>query len=157
MIKAVTSIRGQSIITIEGRGMLGVPGVAARAFGSVAATGTNVILISQASSEQSICFAVPISKSAAVVGALERTFASEIQNRDIDRIWGSDEMVIVTVVGSGMRHTPGVAGRIFSSLGERLVNVVAIAQGSSEVAISLVVEAGAAEMAVRVLHGLIGN
>ena len=157
VIKAVTSIRGQSIITIEGRGMLGVPGVAARAFGSVAATGTNVILISQASSEQSICFAVPISKSAAVVGALERTFASEIQNRDIDRIWGSDEMVIVTVVGSGMRHTPGVAGRIFSSLGERLVNVVAIAQGSSEVAISLVVEAGAAEMAVRVLHGLIGN
>ncbi len=157
VIKAVTSIRGQSIITIEGRGMLGVPGVAARAFGSVAATGTNVILISQASSEQSICFAVPISKSGTVVRALEKTFASEIQNRDIDRIWGSDEMVIVTVVGSGMRHTPGVAGRIFSSLGERRVNVAAIAQGSSEVAISLVVEAAATEAAVRVLHGLIGS
>ena len=157
VIKAVTSIRGQRIITIEGRGMLGVPGVAARAFGAVAATGTNVILISQASSEQSICFAVPAVKSAAVVGALERAFASEIRNRDIDRIWGSDEMVIVTVVGSGMRHTPGVAGRIFSSLGDHRVNVVAIAQGSSEVAISLVVEAASTEAAVRVLHGLIGS
>ncbi len=157
VIKAVTSIRGQSLITIEGRGMLGVPGVAARAFGAVAATGTNVILISQASSEQSICFAVPISKSGAVVRALEKTFAAEIQNRDIDRIWGSEEMVIVTVVGSGMRHTPGVAGRVFSGLGERQVNVVAIAQGSSEVAISLVVEAPAMEAALRVLHSLIGG
>ncbi len=157
VIKAVTSIRGQSMITIEGRGMLGVPGVAARAFGAVAATGTNVILISQASSEQSICFAVSSSKSAAVVRALDQAFASEIQNRDIDRIWASDELVIVTVVGSGMRHTPGVAGRIFSSLGDRQVNVVAIAQGSSEVAISLVVEATSSDSAVRVLHGLIGN
>jgi len=153
-IKAVTAISGQTLMTVEGRGMLGVPGVAARAFGSVAATGTNVILISQASSEQSITFAVPSKSGELVRRALEETFAAELQDRDIDRIWCSDEAVIVTVVGSGMRHTPGVAGRVFSALGENGINVIAIAQGSSEVAISLVVDNRDRERAVRVLHGL---
>jgi len=157
VIKAVTSIKGECLITIEGRGMLGVPGVAARAFAAVAATGTNVTLISQASSEQSICFAVPTARSESVVQALEKAFASELRARDIDRIWASSEMVIVTVVGSGMRHTPGVAGRVFSVLGDRKVNVIAIAQGSSEVAISLVLEAKDLELAVVGLHSLIGK
>ncbi len=157
VIKAVTSIKGECLITIEGRGMLGVPGVAARAFAAVAATGTNVTLISQASSEQSICFAVPTVRSLIVVNALEKAFASELNARDIDRIWASSEMVIVTVVGSGMRHTPGVAGRVFSVLGDRGVNVIAIAQGSSEVAISLVLEAKDLESAVVGLHSLIGK
>ena len=136
--------------------MLGVPGVAARAFSAVAATGTNVILISQASSEQSISFAVPSSRSGQVVAALESTFVDELRNRDIDRVGKSDEVVIVTVVGSGMRHTPGVAGRVFKALGDGNVNVVAIAQGSSEVAISLVVEAQDMELAVQRVHDLIG-
>jgi aspartate kinase len=157
VIKAVTSIKGECLITIEGRGMLGVPGVAARAFAAVAATGTNVTLISQASSEQSICFAVPTGRSQVVVSALEKAFAAELYARDIDRVWASSEMVIVTVVGSGMRHTPGVAGRVFSVLGDRRVNVIAIAQGSSEVAISLVLEAQDLESAVVGLHGLIGT
>ncbi|GAB4243070.1 MAG: aspartate kinase [Acidobacteriota bacterium] len=155
VIKAVTSIRGQRLITIEGRGMLGVPGVAARAFSAVAATGTNVILISQASSEQSICFAVPSGQADRVVKALEKTFATELADRDIDRIWSTDEVVIVTVVGSGMRHTPGVSGRVFGALGDAGVNVIAIAQGSSEVAISMVIDAADAEKAVRALHALI--
>lgn len=155
VIKAVTSIRGQRLITIEGRGMLGVPGVAARAFSAVAATGTNVIFISQASSEQSICFAVPSGQAERVVKALEKTFATELADRDIDRIWSTDEVVIVTVVGSGMRHTPGVSGRVFSALGEAGVNVIAIAQGSSEVAISMVLDAADAAKAVRALHSLI--
>jgi aspartate kinase len=154
-MKAVTAIRGQSLITIEGSGMLGVPGVAARAFGAVAETGTNVILISQASSEQSISFAVPFPSAHDVVLALEKAFASELSNREIDRIWASDESVIVTVVGSGMRHTPGVAGRVFSALGEERVNVVAIAQGSSEVAISMVIDSADMEHAVRTLHSLV--
>lgn len=156
VIKAVTSIRGQNLVTIEGRGMLGVPGVAARTFSAVAATGTNVILISQASSEQSICFAVPHDRSRTVVHALEECFATELRNRDIDRIWSSEEVVIVTVVGAGMRHTPGVAGRVFTALGSCEVNVIAIAQGSSEVAISLVVDSKDMEAAVRSLHRLIG-
>ncbi len=155
VIKAVTAIQKQRLVTIEGRGMLGVPGVAARAFGAVASTGTSVPLITQASSEQSICFAVPSETATTVTSALEETFAHEIEDNDIDRVWCTDDISIVTVVGAGMRHTPGVAGQVFSRLGEDNVNVLAIAQGSSEVSISLVVDARDTEHAVRALHGLI--
>jgi bifunctional aspartokinase / homoserine dehydrogenase 1 len=154
-IKAVTAIRGLQLITLEGRGMLGVPGVAARTFGTVAATGTSVPLISQASSEQSICFAVPAESTRGVLSALQHTFAHEIANRDIDRVWATDEVAIISVVGAGMRSTPGVAGRIFQSLGEKEVNVIAIAQGSSEVSISLIVDAADTRKAVQALHTLI--
>jgi bifunctional aspartokinase / homoserine dehydrogenase 1 len=154
-IKAVTAIRSLSLVTVEGRGMLGVPGVAARTFGAVAATGTSVPLISQASSEQSICFAVPIDSSARVIQALEATFAAEIARRDIDRVWATEEVVIVSVVGDKMRSTPGVAGRVFAALGDNKVNVIAIAQGSSEVSISLIVDAADTTRAVRALHELI--
>ena len=157
VIKAVTAIRKQRLVTIEGRGMLGVPGVAARAFGAVASTGTSVPLITQASSEQSICFALPAEAASSVVSALEGTFAREIEDNDIDRVWSTDEVSIITVVGAGMLHTPGVAGQVFSRLGEEDVNVLAIAQGSSEVSISLVVDARDTENAVKALHGLIVN
>jgi aspartate kinase len=155
VIKAVTAIQKQRLVTIEGRGMLGVPGVAARAFGAVASTGTSVPLITQASSEQSICFAVPSETATTVTSALEETFAHEIEDNDIDRVWSTDDISIVTVVGAGMRHTPGVAGQVFSQLGNNNVNVLAIAQGSSEVSISLVVDASDTENAVKALHGLI--
>jgi aspartate kinase len=155
VIKAVTAIRRQRLVTIEGRGMLGVPGVAARAFGAVASTGTSVPLITQASSEQSICFAVPSETAPAVLDALEKAFVHEIEDQDIDRVWSTEDVSIVTVVGSGMRHTVGVAGRVFSKLGNQGVNVLAIAQGSSEVSISLVVDSADTENAVRTLHGLI--
>lgn len=155
IIKAVTAIRKQRLVTIEGRGMLGVPGVAARAFGAVASTGTSVPLITQASSEQSICFAVPSETAPSVLEALERTFIHEIEDEDIDRVWSTEDVSIVTVVGSGMRHTVGVAGRVFSQLGSSGVNVLAIAQGSSEVSISLVVDHADTENAVKALHGLI--
>jgi aspartokinase/homoserine dehydrogenase 1 len=154
-VKAVTAIRGQQLITIEGRGMLGVPGVAARTFGAVASTGTSVPLITHASSEQSICFAVPSSATDQVIAALENTFSNELAQQDIDRIWATEEVVIITVVGAGMIHTPGIAGRVFTSLGSQHVNVIAIAQGSSEVSISLVVSASDADTAVCALHDLI--
>jgi aspartokinase/homoserine dehydrogenase 1 len=156
-IKAVTAIHGQQLITLEGRGMLGVPGVAARTFGAVASTGTSVPLISQASSEQSICFAVPVEVTGRVVNALEKTFAQELANRDIDRVWATGKVSIITVVGAGMIHTPGIAGRVFSALGRAMVNVIAIAQGSSEVSISLVVDSSDAELAVKAIHELIVN
>jgi aspartokinase/homoserine dehydrogenase 1 len=155
VIKAVTAIRQQRLVTIEGRGMLGVPGVAARAFGAVASTGTSVPLITQASSEQSICFAVPSDTAAVVLDALEKTFVHEIEDEDIDRVWSTEDVSIVTVVGAGMRHTVGVAGKVFSQLGDNGVNVLAIAQGSSEVSISLVVDSADMENAVRALHRLI--
>jgi len=153
-IKAVTSIKGMSMITVEGRGMIGVPGVAARTFGAVAGAGANVLMISQASSEQSICFVVPMASSAAVVGALDDGLANELARRDVDRIAARDGVVIVTAVGAGMRDTPGVASMVFGALAERRINVVAIAQGSSESAISLVVSADDADDAVRAIHAL---
>lgn len=155
VIKAVTAIRKQRLITIEGRGMLGVPGVAARAFGAVASTGTSVPLITQASSEQSICFAVPSELAPTVLSSLEKAFAAEIADEDIDRVWSTEDISIITVVGAGMSHTPGVSGRVFSQLGNNNVNVLAIAQGSSEVSISLVVDAADTEKAVKALHELI--
>jgi aspartokinase/homoserine dehydrogenase 1 len=154
-VKAVTAIRNQRLITLEGRGMLGVPGVAARTFAAVASTSTSVPLITQASSEQSICFAVPSDSVEIVLSALQMAFSKELENRDIDRIWAMDEVVIITAVGAGMIHTPGIAGRIFSALGNEAVNVIAIAQGSTEVSISLVVNANDADIALRALHRLI--
>jgi bifunctional aspartokinase / homoserine dehydrogenase 1 len=155
IVKAVTAIDDLSLVTVEGTGMLGVPGVAARTFEAVAKTGTSVPLISQASSEQSICFTVPLDAAERVKKALEKAFAGEIQRRDIDGISTSPAMGIVSVVGAGMRYTPGVAGRIFTALGKAKVNVVAIAQGSSEVSISLVVAQEDLKHAVKTLHDLI--
>ena len=157
VIKAVTAIRKQKLVTIEGRGMLGVPGVAARAFGAVASTGTSVPLITQASSEQSICFAVPTESANQVLDALQKNFALELSERDIDRVWATEEVAIITAVGSGTRNTPGVAGQIFSKLGDNNINVLAIAHGSSDVSISMVVETKDTEVAVKALHELIVN
>ena len=155
VVRAVTAIQKQRLITIEGRGMLGVPGVAARAFAAVASTGTSVPLITQASSEQSICFAVPEESAGHVLAALQKIFSTELEDNDIDRIWKTEDVSIITVVGVGMIHTPGIAGRVFSQLGNNEVNVLAIAQGSSEVSISMVVAAADTENAVKSLHELI--
>ncbi len=155
VIKAITTIRGLQLVTVEGRGMLGVPGVAARAFEAVARLGTSVPLITQSSSEQSICFAVPEDSTQSVLKSLTGAFATEIFHRDIDSIWASEEVGIVTVVGAGMKSTPGVAGRVSSALGAAGVNVIAIAQGSSEVSISVVVDAPDVKTALQVLHTLI--
>jgi aspartate kinase len=155
-IKAVTAIHGLSMITVEGRGMLGVPGIAARTFSSVASQGVSVLMISQASSEQSICFMIPMQTVPAVQAAIEQEMALELARRDVDRIWSVDDVVIVTAVGAGMRSTPGIAARIFGALGESEINVIAIAQGSSECSMSLVVEAGDAVNAIRQIHKEVG-
>ncbi len=155
IMKAVTSFKGQRLITVEGRGMLGVPGVAARTFSAVAATGTNVILIIQASSEQSISFAVPSKSADRVIGALTYAFALELSTRDIDKISTSGESAVITAVGSGMCSKPEVFGNIFSSLGKNDLKVNAIVQGSSAVSVSLVVDAVDAERAVISLHSLV--
>ena len=155
VIKAVTAIQKQRLITVEGRGMLGVPGVAARAFGAVASTGTSVPLITQASSEQSICFAVPGETAEMVLQALESAFVLELLNRDIDRVWATGDVSIITVVGAGTHDTPGVAGLIFNQLGRCSINILAIAHGSSDVSVSLVVDSLDDERALKVLHKLI--
>jgi aspartokinase len=98
---------------------------------------------------------VPSETAPFVLAALENVFVHEIEDEDIDRIWSTSDVSIVTVVGAGMRHTVGVAGKVFSQLGNHGVNILAIAQGSSEVSISLVVDTADTENAVRALHSLI--
>ncbi len=154
-IKAVTAIKNLALITVAGKGMLGVPGIAARTFGAVAQASVSVLLISQASSEQSICFAVPAEHIQTVIDSLGSTFDDELARHDIDAITAEQPVSIVTIVGAGMQGTPGIAGRIFSALGNNHVNVIAIAQGSSECSISVVVSDAETATAVARIHELI--
>ncbi len=151
-VKAVTAIKNMSLITVEGPGMIGIPGVAGRTFTAVARTDTSVLMISQASSEQSICFVVPTPDVAKVIEALESELVFEIERRDLERIKWEENTVVLAAVGAGMKGTPGVSGRLFSALGQEKINVIAIAQGSSEFNISLVVAQGDADKAVQAIH-----
>jgi len=151
-ISAVTTIKDLSILTVEGRGMLGVPGIAARTFSAVARTGASVQMISQSSSEQSICFTIPSKLSEDVVASLEAEMSLELYRKDIDRIWSRDQVVILSIIGAGMREIPGVSARIFGALGKANINVIAIAQGSSEYSLSLVLDQADANSAVRAIH-----
>ncbi len=151
-VKAITAIRHLSLVNVEGRGMQGVPGVAARVFAAVAREGINVLMISQASSEQSICFVVEASQAERACAALEKDFELERLRRNIDRIWTQPNIVIVAVVGAGMKGIPGIAAQVFGALGARGLNVISIAQGSSEYNLSLVMEEQDADDAVRAIH-----
>ena len=150
--KAITAIKGLTMIIVEGRGMLGVPGIAARTFTAVARAGANVLMISQSSSEQSISFVIREADRDAVIGQLQGEMAREMAHHHIDQVRPLDGIVIVAVVGAAMKGTPGVSARIFGALGEANINVIAIAQGSSECNISLVVARGDADDAVRRIH-----
>jgi len=138
-VKGVTVIRDLALVTVEGLGMLGVPGIAARTLGAVATTGANVLMISQSSSESNIALVISRSEVAPALLALREAFAPELRRHDVDAIGAQNGMAIITVVGSGMRGTPGMAGRFFSVLGRVGINVSAIAQGSSEYSISCVI------------------
>lgn len=151
-ITAVTAIRGLSLVTVEGHGMLGVPGIAARTFAAVASHDASVLMISQSSSEQSICFVIPSEAVAQVIEDIEEEMALELARHDIDRVWAQPDVVIVTAIGAGMRQIPGVSARLFGALGKERINVIAIAQGSSEYSISVVVDAADADRAVRKIH-----
>lgn len=151
-VKAITAIRSMNLITVAGRGMMGVPGIAARTFGSVARVGANVLMISQSSSEQSICFVVPQSSAGDVIAALREEFERELDRHYIDEISDHANVVIVAVVGSGMRGTPGLAAGIFNAVGAHKINVIAIAQGSSEANVSLVIDDVDTAKAVQSIH-----
>lgn len=155
-VKALTVIRGLALVTLAGRGMMGVPGIAARTFATVAGQDANVLMISQASSEQSICFVVPEPDAARVASGLEAAFAGEIHRRLIDRVAVESQVVIIAIVGEGMRGTPGIAARLFGALGEHSLNVIAVAQGSSEANISLVLGAADADAAMQHIHAAFG-
>ncbi len=154
VIKAVTSIQKVSLLTVSGKGMIGVPGIAGRTFFATASAGASILMISQSSSEQSFCFLVTDTTAEAVKHSIESQLAAEIATRDIDRVDIRTDVVIITAVGAGMSGIPGVAGRVFSTMGNNRINVVAIAQGSSECSISFVVAESDLERAVIALHDL---
>ena len=154
-LKAVTAIRGLQMVTLSGRGMLGVPGVAGRIFTAVATTGVSIPLIIESTSEQSICFAAPGEAIPAVLAALRRDLGAEFARRDIDCAEAGQEISIITLICPGIRSTVGIAGRIFGVLGQAGINVQAISYGSSDYSISLVVAAGDLPSAVRSLHALV--
>jgi aspartokinase/homoserine dehydrogenase 1 len=151
-VKALTAAGGQALITVTGNGMLGVPGIAARTFAALHSRQISVSLISQASSEHSICFSVPEPFADDARDSLVQEFQGEIARREIDGVEVSRGMATIAVVGLGMHGTPGVAAGVFSALAAGGINVVAIAQGSSELNISVVVAAEEAAEAQRRIH-----
>ncbi len=152
VVKATTSLGGLGLITVQGAGMSGVPGFAARVFDTTAVEKVSVLMISQSSSENSICLVVPMESTDRLRGALERMFSAELQRHDVEKVTVERPVAIVAAVGEGMRGTPGVAARVFGALGRAKINVIAIAQGSSELNISFVVSEPDREGAVRAVH-----
>lgn len=151
-VKAVTSIRKVSLIAISGTGMQGIPGIAAKAFDVVAEQQANVLMISQASSENNICFVVNESEAPRVVTALRAALELELMRGHIEEIASEQSVAIVAAVGDRMRGAPGIAATVFGALGKAGINVIAISQGSSERNISLVVTEQEAAAAVRAIH-----
>ncbi|HEV8430190.1 MAG TPA: bifunctional aspartate kinase/homoserine dehydrogenase I [Pyrinomonadaceae bacterium] len=151
-IKGFAAVEDMALINVEGTGMIGVPGVAHKLFGALRAVGVSIVMISQASSEHSICFAVPQGHAELAKKTIEQTFFAELQRGEIQTVDLRESCCIVAMVGEGMIERLGMAGQFFSALGKAGVNVRAIAQGSSERNISAVIEQHEATKALRALH-----
>jgi aspartokinase/homoserine dehydrogenase 1 len=151
-IKGITSVDDVALVNLEGTGMIGVPGTADRLFGALRGAGISVILISQASSEHSICFAVPSRQAVRVEQVVRQAFALELQQGQIQSVDVQTECSIIAVVGDGMAGLPGVAAKFLGTLGNAGINVRAIAQGSSERNISAVINKRDATRALRSAH-----
>jgi bifunctional aspartokinase / homoserine dehydrogenase 1 len=151
-VKALTAIRGVTLITVGGPGIVGLPDVLARSFAATAALRTNVLFVSQSSSQNDICFVISSEDEKRLVEALREAFTPEIAEQTVEHVSSNPGIAIVAVVGENMHGIPGIAGRTFSALGREKINIIAIAQGSSEYNISLVVEAQAMQHAMLTLH-----
>ncbi len=151
-ITGIASIEGISLLNIEGGGMIGIPGIAARIFSALAREGVNIIMISQASSEHTISLVFKAGEADRALGALRRELALEVETGRLEALELRRDLAVVSVIGENMRGTPGIAGRIFSALGAARVNVLVIAQGSSERNISFVVEGAQEAAAIRTIH-----
>jgi aspartokinase/homoserine dehydrogenase 1 len=151
-VKGITSIEQVAIINVEGAGMIGVPGTAHRLFGALREAGISVILISQGSSEHSICCAVPQDQATRAAAVVREAFERELKDGQIQSVDIDADLAILAVVGDGMAGMPGIAAKVFNSLGGASVNVRAIAQGASERNISVVVDGRHATRALRAVH-----
>ena len=151
-IKGFAAVEDMVLINVEGTGMIGIPGVAHKIFGALRAVDVSVVMISQASSEHSICFAVPRVHAELARKTVHETFVVEMQRGEVQTIDLTDDCCIIAMVGDGMIEQLGVAGKFFSALGKAGINVRAIAQGSSERNISAVIEQAEATKALRAIH-----
>lgn len=152
VIKGISSMASISLLSVEGSGLLGVVGTSRRLFGVLGTEKINVILISQASSEHSICLAVETSSVTRAKNAIEKEFTYEIRGGEMDEVVVQRDLAIIAIVGEGMKHNPGTSGRMFNSLGKNGVNIYAIAQGSSELNISAVIRESDTSKALNSLH-----
>ena len=151
-VKGITTIDPVALVNLEGAGMIGVPGTAHRLFGALRDAGISVILISQGSSEHSICFAIPEAQAVRAEAAVRKAFDAELRDGQIQRVDVGLNLSILAVVGDGMAGAHGVAAKVFNSLGDAAISVRAIAQGASERNISVVVDGRGAAKALRAVH-----
>ncbi|MDY0065702.1 MAG: bifunctional aspartate kinase/homoserine dehydrogenase I [Steroidobacteraceae bacterium] len=151
-VKGITTIDRVALVNLEGAGMIGVPGTAHRLFGALRDHGISVILISQGSSEHSICFAIPEAEAVRAERVVRQAFEHELRGGQIQRVEVEPGCSILAVVGDGMAGAHGVAAKVFGALGSAAVNVRAIAQGASERNISTVIGRSAAARALRAVH-----
>jgi len=151
-VKGFSSIDSISLLRIEGSGMVGVTGVAQRIFEAIAKHSISIILITQASSEHSLCIAVLPQYASLAKKAIEDELRYEIRDKVVNEVTIENNLSVIAVVGENMRHTPGIAGKIFHSLGRNGINIVAIAQGSSELNISAVISKEQVVKALNILH-----
>lgn len=152
LVKGITCIDRISLMNLEGAGMIGVPGTAQRLFGTLRDHGISVILISQGSSEHSICFAIPESEAQRAEKVVREAFANELLQGQIQRVEATPACSILAVVGDGMAGSHGVAAKVFGALGNAGVNIRAIAQGASERNISVVIDGKQSARALRSVH-----
>jgi aspartokinase/homoserine dehydrogenase 1 len=151
-IKGISSIDEIAMLRIQGSGLVGVAGIGRRIFNALSSRNVNVMLTSQASSEYSICLAVAPNLAATAKRLIEEEFRYEIRDRSINEVVIEPALSVVAIVGENMRRTPGISGRLFQALGRNGINVVAIAQGSSELNISTVIARADEAKALNVLH-----
>jgi aspartokinase/homoserine dehydrogenase 1 len=155
-VKTVTSISDTALITVDGRGMSGVPGIAGRIFSAAQLVNVNVMMISQASSEQTVSLVVNGEEASRLLEALNETFALEIGAGIVDEVLCRRSVSVISIIGQGMSGTPGISGKLFQALGKVGINVLAIAQGASELSISVAIEQSQVVKAVRGVHTAFG-
>ncbi len=144
------------MISVAGPGIIGVPDIAARIFAATASVRANIVMISQSSSQDSICFVVLAGDAARTEKALRDALYEDVHHHDLEHVKVNRNVAIVAAVGENMAGTPGIAGSVFSTLGKEAINIIAIAQGSSEYNISFLVESAAMEKSVKALHQAFG-
>ena len=151
-IKGISSISDIALLTLQGSGLFGVPGIAARLFNSLARAEINVILITQGSSEHSISFAVSPENSKRAKRKVEKEFEYEMSLGGVEKVKVEKDLSILAIIGENMRYQPGISGRLFNALGKNGINCVAIAQGSSELNVSVVISKNDESKALNALH-----